>query len=507
MNRFLLPAVASSVALLLTTPGTPMAKAGDGPAAAAVASSAPVATGDVIARVGDQPITFGEISTVLNSSAIVGVSVPALGTPDRDTARITLLDKFISANLIYLDALKQGLDKDPAYRREVERFDDAILAGLYRQEIVIGNVAVSDEEVRAYYARNLPHGGDLSSDIRADVSATIEATLRREKIKQRLAEARAHLHDGVEVVVHEENLALAGDAERADTVALAEIDGETITWGAVKDKIIAAGKGAVKVDPTAMEEDARRAALQTQIDLRIMANKARAAGLDESPVYRARVEEFHKSRLTNLHREHLIEQMTPTDDELKAFYEANKASIVQPEARKIQMVVLRTKEDADQVRAKIESGEITMYEAAQQYSTAAKAKEDLGEVGWVYQGDTAPALDGVIFNLGPSELSEPVETSAGWHLVTVQDVQEAKFTDFDDAATQKLTKRKYLDEKLSAYAVNLRQNVFSVEVYQDVLIRLAQQEADMVKDLAKKAKEPGSITERRVKELQDLMKP
>ena len=507
MNPPLLPVLATSVALLLTTPGTPMAKAGEGAAAAAEASSAPVAGGDVIARVGDQSITFGEINTVLNSSAIVGVSVPALGTPDRDTARITLLDKFISANLIYLDAIKQGLDKDPAYRREIERFDDAILAGLYRQHILAGDVAVSDEEIQAYYTKNIPHGIDADADIRADIRASIEATLRREKIKQRLAEARNHLHDGVEVVVHEENLALAGDAERADTVVLAEIDGESVTWGDVKDKIIAVGKGAVKVDPTANEEDARRTALQTQIDLRIMANKARAAGLDQSPVYLARVKEFHKSRLTNLHREQLIEQMTPSEEELKAFYEANKGSIVQPEARKIQMVVLKTKDEADQVRAKIESGEITMYQAAQQYSTAAKAKEDLGEVGWVYQGDTAPALDAVIFSLGPSELSEPVETPAGWHLVTVQDVQEAKFSAFNDATTHKLTKRKYLDEKLNDYAVNLRQNVFPVEVYQDVLIRLAQQEADMVKDLAEKAKEPGSITERRVEELQKLMKP
>ena len=44
-------------------------------------------------------ITFNLINTMLNSSAVVGVSIPALGTPERDTVRITLLDKFVSANL------------------------------------------------------------------------------------------------------------------------------------------------------------------------------------------------------------------------------------------------------------------------------------------------------------------------------------------------------------------------------------------------------------------------
>jgi len=507
MKRFLSIALASSVALLLMAPETPLAKAGEVSGAAdAPASTAALASsagGDVIARVGDQPITFGEISTVLNSSAVVGLSVPALGTPERDTVRITLLDKFISANLIYLDARKHGLDQDPAYRREVERFDDAILAGLYRQRILVGDVVVSDEEIQAYYGQHVPHGTALTPDLRAG----IEARLRREKTKQHLAEAQAHLRDGVQLVVHEGNLDMAGDAARPDTTPLAEIDGETLTWGDVKDKIIAAGKGAVLADDTANEEDARRSALETPIDLRIMAKKARAAGLDQDAAYLARVSEFHKSRLTNLYRQHLIEQMEPTDEELKAFYLANQSSIVQPEARKVQMVVLKTNDEADQIRAKIESGEITLYQAAQQYSIAARAKQDLGEVGWVYRGDTVPALDAVIFNLGPGQLSEPVETPAGWHLVSVQDVQEARFTDFDDPATHKLTKRKYLDEKLNAYVVTLREKEFPVEVYQDVLVRLAQQEADTVKELSERARQPGSVTEQRVNELQKLMKP
>jgi hypothetical protein len=53
--------------------------------------------------------------------------------------------------------------------------------------------------------------------------------------------------------------------------------------------------------------------------------------------------------------------------------------------------------------------------------------------------------------------------------------------------------------------VDLRKNQFAVEVYQDRLVQLAQQEADMVKSLAEKGKEPGSVTKQRIEEMQKVM--
>jgi hypothetical protein len=109
--------------------------------------------GDVVARVGDQTITFGEINTMMNSSPIVGLDMPALGTPGRDKVRLTLLDKMISANLIYLDALKQGVDKDPDYQRDLRDFSDGILAGLYRQKEIMAMRDETQEDERENRAK------------------------------------------------------------------------------------------------------------------------------------------------------------------------------------------------------------------------------------------------------------------------------------------------------------------------------------------------------------------
>ena len=73
-------------------------------------------TAGVIAKVDDEIITFDELNTMLNSSAMVGLSIPALGTQKRNQVIITLLDKVISANLLYLDATERRRQADPVHR-------------------------------------------------------------------------------------------------------------------------------------------------------------------------------------------------------------------------------------------------------------------------------------------------------------------------------------------------------------------------------------------------------
>ncbi len=71
--------------------------------------------------------------------------------------------------------------------------------------------------------------------------------------------------------------------------------------------------------------------------------------------------------------------------------------------------------------------------------------------------------------------------------------------------TRKLTRRRYIHEQLDNYVMDLRKNDFTVEVYEDNMVRLAQLEADMVARLAEQAAQPGSKTEQRIEELNKLI--
>jgi len=511
MNRCFRPPVLFP-ALLLTLlilpacseePATVAAVAPQAVPAEAPASPDPVITDDVIARVDDQKITFSEINLMLNSSAVVGLSIPALGTPERDTVRIVLLDKLISANLIYLDALRKGVEQEPQYRQAIGRFTQGMLAELYLENL-LGDVSVSDEEIETFYKESVKPGTELTPDARLQIGSV----LRKQKIEQRRAERREQLREGIDVTVYQNNFDPAGDDERADDVVVAEAGGEKITWGEARGILVAAGIAAVHRDPLAMELDARLRALQREIDTRLMAQKARTAKQNEDPVYRARLAEYRKNRLINIHRANLARGMAPADEDLEAFFEENRHRISVPEFRRVQMVVLKTGEEAQDIKRRIEAGEMTMYEAAQRHSITPDARKDLGEIGWVQKGRVlVPALEEEVFILGPGEIGGPVQVGEEWHIMRVTDVREAQRESLDEAATSKEARRLYIHDRINEYTANLRKNDFTVEVYEDRIIQLAQAEADMVAQLAERAGEPGSKTMERLQELQKYITP
>jgi parvulin-like peptidyl-prolyl isomerase len=428
---------------------------------------------DLIARVGDQIITYSEINTMMNSSAIVGLSMPELGTPERDTVRLTLLDKHISANLLYLDALKQGVDQDPVYQQDLKLFSDAILASLYRQKFVVENIEVTDAEIQDFFDNSIALGTEFTEE----VGAGIEATIRKERFKASMAALRLELREGVEVVVDEEELNPEDDEVRVDTTAVASVDGKTITWGEVK------GLLGTPVNAGSMEN--RLKALNGIIDNRLMTRKARAAGLEQDPAYQARIREYRKTRLINLHRNRLLQEMEPTEGDLATYFEAHREQIVVPEVRDVQMVVLKTREEAAGIKQRIESGELTVSKAAAEYSTVPDSPKTLGKVGWVSKGSGFPELDKVTFALAPDEIGGPVESLAGWHVVKVLDMRDAAHESLEDDRARQETRRLLVRDRLNQYVIDLRKQDFTVEIYEDTIAKYSQQEIDWYQEAQK----------------------
>jgi parvulin-like peptidyl-prolyl isomerase len=271
---------------------------------------------------------------------------------------------------------------------------------------------------------------------------------------------------------------------------VARVGQETITWGELKSHLTNT--------KNSDSEAVRRDVLNELIDLRVAVNKARAAHLDRDPTYLAQVNEFKKVHLIIVYKAKLLPEMEPTDAEVREYFEQNKAKIQVPESRKIQMVVLKNKAEAEDVKKQIQSGKITIYEAVTKYSIDPNAKLTLGEIGWVAKGSGFPELDRLTFSLKPDELGGPVESPAGWHLVKVMGVRPPRLQNIDDKDTWKTTKNMLWRERRDRYVADLRtKNVFPVEVYTERFQQIVRQEEERIKANQKKS-ESTSLTEQKL---------
>jgi len=456
---------------------------------------------DTVASVGDEAITFSLLNTMLNSSAVVGLSIPALGTKERNQVIITLMDKAISANLLYLDARQQGVDQSPAYLQDIKRFEDAVLASLYREKKLYGDIQVSEEEIQEQFNSTEKAGEEMTE---ADRTA-IGASLRNAKLNTLKTRLRSRIREGVNVDIDRDVLNPEKDDERTDETVVARVDDAVVTWVEVKDSMQGAERRSESAEFYIDVNTERQKRLDTYIDTLIMAEKGRAAGLESDPSYLERTREYRKTRLINLHRGQLLKSWAPSDEELKTYFEANKDQITIPEMRKVQMVVLKTKEEAEDIKQKIESGEMTIFEAARDYSIDPNAKQTLGDMGWVMHGTGFPELDEFTFFQEPEVLGGPVESPAGWHLVKVLDVQDPQMQYLEEPQAHRATLRMYMNEKLDDYVIELRKNKFEVAVYEDVLVENFKREAEFMAEMNRKAAEEGSETAAREADLKEMM--
>jgi parvulin-like peptidyl-prolyl isomerase len=452
----------------------------------------------VIAKVGDEVITFNQLNTMLNSSAMVGLSIPALGTPKRSQVMVTLLDKVISANLIYLDAKKNGADRLTKYVSDMKKFEDAVLVTMYKSKVLIGDIPVTEDEVMAFYKSSISPETELTDDVKT----AIEAKIRKHRFTELNKSMRERLRADTEVTINEDLLSTSADVKRTDVDVVATIGDKRITWGDVKVQMRGADYRATLAEFYVDNDEERLMRLQEYIDNTLMADKAIAAGMKKDPEFIQRTAEYRKTHLINVYRNTLVKQWQPSEDELKTFFVENMDKISVPETRKVQMVVVKTKEEAESIKAEIDSGKITMFQAAQQYSIDPNAKRTLGEMGWVSQGTGFKELDDFTFNHELEVVSEPVESPAGWHLIKILDVNDAQFENFDDPQVSQLALRLYMKQKFNDYVIDLRKNQFEVAVYQDELNRQFQKEADYIAALNLKAKEKGSVTEQRMEDMQ-----
>ncbi|PID57856.1 hypothetical protein CSB45_06455 [candidate division KSB3 bacterium] len=127
--------------------------------------------------------------------------------------------------------------------------------------------------------------------------------------------------------------------------------------------------------------------------------------------------------------------ITPTEEEIRAYYDANEAEFNKGKEVEARHILLRTPSDADEdtlarVKAKAEELLTQLHEGAdfaelaKEYSEDPGSASEGGDLGFFTKGRMVPEFEEAAFALAENEISEPVKTQFGYHIIQVRKIRE-----------------------------------------------------------------------------------
>jgi peptidyl-prolyl cis-trans isomerase D len=141
-----------------------------------------------------------------------------------------------------------------------------------------------------------------------------------------------------------------------------------------------------------------------------------------------------------------------TNDEIQRYYNQNRDQYRLPEQVKVRHILIATRKPGqtgepdqktiDAARAKaqdvlkqVQSGG-NFAELAKKYSEDPGSKDKGGELGWIQRGQTVPEFEKAAFSLTPGQTSGLVQSSFGFHIIQVEQKQEAGFKPLTEVRSQ-----------------------------------------------------------------------
>lgn len=388
----------------------------------------------VLAKVGQQVVTAGELHKAVSSSPFF-TQFNSLDPDDQAVLRGDLLKRLVAARLLLEEATAQGLDRTPAFRKELDVYRKGLLYKKYMQKLR-ENIALP-AKLEALFKGELRD----DADARAAMKASYVAGQYRQLAEQRVSELRRKYH-----VQTWEDRIVAGVAP--ETVLLQGDDGLVVRYGDLVDP----QKHSAEPDRLAVES-----ALYKRGELELIVKAAEESGMDVS----REVEAYRKERLPALLLEAKAREWTPAEDAIVAYYQQHPEYRKTPDRWQAGQIVLKTRPEAEAVLARIRAGE-SLYRLAGELSIDPYGRSRDGDMGWLTQGQGLPQIEKVLATLHPGEVSDVIETPMGFHIVTLRDRKpgsELSFATVRERILQNIlsTKRRdYLRALQDKYGVEWR---------------------------------------------------
>jgi len=121
--------------------------------------------------------------------------------------------------------------------------------------------------------------------------------------------------------------------------------------------------------------------------------------------------------LTNKIYQAVIKKVTVSDADIKAYYDKNPTQYQQPASREVRHILVKTEALAQKLHDQIQGG-ADFAKLAKKYTQDQASKADGGKFT-AFKGRTVAPFDEFVFSAKTGDLSDPIKTEFGWHIIEV----------------------------------------------------------------------------------------
>ena len=219
-------------------------------------------------------------------------------------------------------------------------------------------------------------------------------------------------------------LSLSAAASAEDKV-LVKVDGIDITESQIK-----LAESEIGPELAGMpEEQRRRVLVEYLLDNALMASAGTKANLGQGPEFDARLAYYKGRALRDAYFDKTVTAAV-TDAEAQKIYDQEIGKSPQQEEIRARHILVKTKDEAGKIAEGLKKGD-DFAKIASELSIDKGSGAQGGDLGFFERGQMVKPFEDAAFALKPGEVSAPVESQFGWHIIKLEEVRKKPLPAFE----------------------------------------------------------------------------
>ncbi len=229
-------------------------------------------------------------------------------------------------------------------------------------------------------------------------------------------------------------LSVTAVSQAAEEKSAALVNGVSIPQSRVDLRVkVATTQGGQPDSP-----ELRKAIRDDLVNLEVLSQIAVKNGLDKQPEIAQQIELSKQQVLAGAFVQDYAKSNPTGEDILKQDYEALKARVGNKEY-KMSHILVATEDEAKAVAKRVKKEKFAKL--AKEKSKDPGSKDNGGDLGWQVPSNFVQPFGEAVAKLNKGQISEPVQTQYGWHVIKLEDTRELKVPTFEEVKPQ-LEKRR-----------------------------------------------------------------